>query len=224
MDGEIAKADIKSANLKLLQGDSKDDMHLPIAGFNPMAGSHTLMKLKELIGLDVEKRMIEHLGTFQESFDDAYNLKVAINLIDDIGGSWSDRLITDYKNKFDNSGLLNRNFCVVPCWTSETFDMSIILKRATQCVIRAQFQFEYGIAKTLLEQIRQEQSAELSITGATPSEQTMAFIKENQKEDKEALLVSFWYGKEVIETLNYPNIDLEQKGIDLDLDKVMSSI
>lgn len=41
--------------LKILQGDHKGDLSMPISGFNPMAKDHLLAKLLELKQLNAEK-------------------------------------------------------------------------------------------------------------------------------------------------------------------------
>ncbi|MEM9836175.1 MAG: hypothetical protein AAF828_06720 [Bacteroidota bacterium] len=40
--------------LSMLQEETKDDLVLPIAGYNPMGDDHILTKLRELMELDAE--------------------------------------------------------------------------------------------------------------------------------------------------------------------------
>ena len=47
--------------LAMLQGDTKDDMSLPIVGFNPMAKDHILDKIAELEALQAEELITEVL-------------------------------------------------------------------------------------------------------------------------------------------------------------------
>jgi len=77
--------------LKKLQGDSKEDLILPIAGFNPMAKEHVLYKIEELEGLNAEEVMHQAIKEFnanlQNPIDDIF--LVVLNLADDLKGAWT---------------------------------------------------------------------------------------------------------------------------------------
>ena len=45
--------------LKILQGDTRGDIDLPIGPFNPMAGEHALEKLRSLRQCDAEQMITE---------------------------------------------------------------------------------------------------------------------------------------------------------------------
>jgi hypothetical protein len=49
--------------LKILQGKEKDDLEIPIVGFNPMAKEHVLDKLRELEQLGAENVIKETLDS-----------------------------------------------------------------------------------------------------------------------------------------------------------------
>ena len=52
--------------LKMLQGDTKGDLVLPIGGFNPMAKEHILEKLEELKALNTEGVMQKVIVDFNK--------------------------------------------------------------------------------------------------------------------------------------------------------------
>jgi hypothetical protein len=94
--------------LSLLKGDSKDDMALPIGGFNPMAKEHILEKLEEFKKINAEqiiKEALDHLNLDGFAKSTSRDFKVAINVSDDLKGGWTNRFTSDYDSKFRFSGL-----------------------------------------------------------------------------------------------------------------------
>ncbi|WP_235299376.1 hypothetical protein [Portibacter marinus] len=84
--------------LYLLQGANKNDMLLPIAGFNPMGKELALNKLKQLIALEAEELVSQCLREINLKLKDTSDrtIQVAINLVDDVEGAWSPYAVTDY--------------------------------------------------------------------------------------------------------------------------------
>ena len=79
--------------LAMLQGNTQDDMSLPIVGFNPMAKEHILDKIKELEALQAEELITEvlreiNLTTAGKTSD---TITVVLNVADDLMGVWTNR-------------------------------------------------------------------------------------------------------------------------------------
>jgi len=91
--------------LKKLQGDSKDDLALPIAGFNPMAKDHVLLKIEELESINAEELITDTINRFNEDLEDTGDevFLVVPNIADDLKGAWTNFYTTDFDSKFNNS-------------------------------------------------------------------------------------------------------------------------
>ena len=117
--------------LAMLQGNTQDDMSLPIVGFNPMAKEHILDKIKELEALQAEELITEvlreiNLTTAGKTSD---TITVVLNVADDLMGVWTNRYTTDYDSKFKLSAFIERKFCVPHYWTSESYSAEHIKSR-----------------------------------------------------------------------------------------------
>ncbi len=143
--------------IKLLQGNTKGDLVLPIGGFNPMAKEHVLENLIGLKALDIEQVINK---TLQEISNKNQNIqpifKVAFNLSDDLKGAWTNRFTADYDNKFKFSALLKRNFCSPIFWTSETYSEQLIIERTQEFCYRTIYWLSHPNPRTLQDHILQE--------------------------------------------------------------------
>lgn len=144
--------------LYMLQGGKKQDLVLPIAGFNPMGNKLVVDKLEQLVNLNAEDIAQHELFKINKTFTikDDQTIQVGINLVDDIGGAWSNYYTTDYTSKFEINSLLKRNFCAPYFWTSETISEAIIQRRIHEYVYRTLFWILNGKPETVKELMEQE--------------------------------------------------------------------
>ncbi len=151
--------------LYLLQGNSKEDLILPIAGYNPMAGKKALHKLKALQDVQAENIAQDCIDRINEEVKDlaAIEFKLVLNLVDDVGGAWSNFYVTDYKNKFEADALTKRRFCTPLFWTSENYTTNLILKRIEAAIFRTIYNFKYGKLTSLQSLLEQEIYVQQSI-------------------------------------------------------------
>jgi len=145
--------------IRLLTGDSKDDMQIPIVAFNPMGKEHVLDKLNELKLIDAEKIISNCISEINpeiigQNADRIF--KVSLSLADVLKGGWTNRYTTDYQTKFNNSAFLKRNFCTVMFWTSDEITVDLVLARTREFLYRTIYQLEHTKPETLEEHIRQE--------------------------------------------------------------------
>ena len=146
--------------LKLLQGNSTDDMELPIGGYNPMAKEHILKKLTELKDLDAEQIIRDTLDDLNGKLgkeEDKPAFKVVLNVSDDLKGAWTNRYTTDYDSKFKLNALVARNFCTPVFWTSENYDEQKIATRTLEYCYRTYYWQFHPKPQTLGEHIFLEQ-------------------------------------------------------------------
>jgi hypothetical protein len=196
--------------LKLLQGDSKGDLVLPIGGFNPMAKETLILKLKELQTLKAEQILAEVLSEINLQVSDNNNpktFKVALNLSDDLQGGWTNRFTSDYDSKFKINGLVNRQFCTPIFWSSEEFTEEIIKQRVAEYVFRTVYWLEHSKPKTLKDHVAQEQFVAQK-TGLTKQKWHFKpledFYQKYQNSDNYHLIFNFFYGDDASKSLEFP--------------------
>jgi hypothetical protein len=200
------------AYLKLLQGDTKGDLVLPIGGYNPMAKEGFILKLKELQTLKAEQIMAEVLTeiNFQYSTHKNTNtFKVALNLSDDLQGGWTNRFTSDYDSKFKINALINRQFCTPIFWSSEEFSDERIRQRVAEYVFRTIYWLENLKPKTLKEHIEQEQFVAQKV-GFEAKNIPNAFYQKHQNSEDYHLIFNFFYGNQASESLGFPNFGIEE--------------
>jgi len=206
--------------LYLLQGNTKDKMLLPIAGFNPMGKELASEKLEQLIRLDAEDILADELNTINEKLDykDGPTIGVAINLIDDLEGSWSDHYTTDYKSKFEIEPLIKRNFCTPVFWTSEMATISIVRRRIREYVYRTRFVCDNKSPQTLREFVEQEvfvyaNTSDISSYYDVGSiDEIEKFYLENVESNDYSLIFNFFYGDSASKQLAFASFGIEGAG------------
>jgi hypothetical protein len=198
--------------LKTLQGDTQNDLALPIGGFNPMAKEHILDKLRQLKELSAEEIMENALQDLNQKFaqpNPDSHFKVALNVSDDLKGAWTNQFTSDYDSKFGFSGLIKRDFCVPVFWTSEDFTPEKIKQRTLEYALRTIYWLSKPKPKTLAEDLAQE----IFVASQIPvqnQEQTAdfadfdKFYTENQNSDNYHLIFNFFYGNQAAESLGFP--------------------
>ena len=197
--------------LFLLQGNSKDDMKTPVAGYNPMGKEVVTDKLDALIQMNAEGLAALEIEAFNSiNVDkDKSVFEVVLNLADDLGGAWSHRFMTDYSTKFQIAPLLKRRFCTPYFWTSEEHDEQSIKERIRAYLYRTSFQIKKGVPKSLKDHIQQEVyvSRKVGIKNQRPSldaiKESYTFYIENADSEDYGLIFNFLYGDEVSESLGY---------------------
>ncbi len=199
------------AYLDLLQGETKNDMVLPIAGFNPMAKDFVLKKVEELKSLSAEELMKEVLHSINsETKSKALpEFKVALNLSDDIGGAWSNRFTVEFSSKFEIDDIFKRNFCTPIFWSSEDYSEELIIHRTRAYVFRTLFWVEHGKPNNLKNHVLQEAYVQTKTPsnpdyGMIDMDTSKAFFDKYSETEDYSVLFNFFFGDEASEVLNYP--------------------
>jgi hypothetical protein len=198
--------------LKMLHGDTKGDLAIPISGYNPMAKGHLLDRLNELKSLDAEQIIIETLNNLNDSHFSKKlnrNFKVVINLSDDLKGGWTNRFTSDYDSKFKINGLFSRNFCTPIFWTSEKFTKSIIRERTLEYIFRTVYWLTNPKPRTLKEHLEQEifvatQTKSNCKVPETNIKGLDKFYKDNENTDDYHIIFNFFYGDKASASLEFP--------------------
>lgn len=199
--------------LGLLQGNKKGELVFPVSGYNPMAKEHAAEKLTELKKLDAEgiaRQTIKEANAQWANHSAKGVYKVALNLLDDFRGGWTNRYTADYDSKFKLNALVNRRFCTPVFWTSETYTVSLVRERVMQYMLRTIYWLTHPRPATLQEHIQQEQFVARHlgvITGDQPAGdfRTMdAFYQRHKHSDDYAVIFNFFYGDAAAASLGFP--------------------
>lgn len=198
--------------LKLLEGDTKGDLALPLGGFNPMAKEHTAEKLKELKALGAEDIAAEvcqdltKMGSLPQSYQ---AIGIAVTLSDDLRGGWTNRYTSHYDSKFKINSLLSRNFCTPIFWTGEDFSTALIRQRIVEyawCVVYRQ---SHEAPQTMQEHIAQETfAAKMAPAPVHLPEETKAAAQKLYERyahsDDYHCIFNFLYGSNACRSLGFP--------------------
>ena len=204
--------------LKLLQGDSKGDLVLPIGNFNPMAKEHVVEKLRELKALNAEFLITQTFSDLNKTLlgsKDNTLFKVAFNVADDLNGGWTNKYTVDYDSKFNFNALFKRQFCVPILFTSETFTEELIIQRTKEYCLRNVNWLTQPKPKTLKQHVYQEPFVAALVK---PTEKLSnkafhkldSFYKLHQENESYDLIFNFFYGDTICKTLNFPLHDVEE--------------
>lgn len=204
--------------IKTLQGTTKNDLAVPISGFNPMAKEHVSQKLKELQSLKAEEILTKTLSEINndiKTVDGNTIFKVMLNLADDKMGGWTNRYTTDYDSKFKLNAFIKRGFCTPYFWTSELYSKEIITTRIEEYVYRTLFWIENGKVKTLEDHIHQERyvAKKTNYISTEFDKKEVVFLKKYYEKYKNSedynIIFNFMYGDAVCKTLAYPTFGIK---------------
>ncbi len=199
------------AYLKLLEGDTKGDMQLPISGFNPMAKEHVTQKLLELKALDAEELMKETLREINYRFNehpDKRIFKMVMNLADDLKGGWTNRYTTDYDSKFKLNALVTRNFCTPFFWSCENYADALIQLRTKEYALRTLYWLTHSKPITLHDHVEQERFV-ATFSGNEPEplphfDVLDAYYTAHRNSEEYIVIFNFLYGDETCKSLGFP--------------------
>lgn len=202
--------------LKLLQGNTKGDLVLPVGDFNPMAKEHVLQKLTELKELEIEsiiQNAIDELNVLFKNDKNTTVFKVAFNLSDDFGGGWTNRFTADFDSKFKINALMERGFCVPLFWTSELFTPNLIMQRVLEYAFRYYYWLVHPQPNTLKEHIEQEifvAKRTAAIPPSVNSPELESFYFKNEQTDNYNIIFNFLYGDIASQSLAFPTYGVEE--------------
>jgi hypothetical protein len=194
--------------LNLLSPNRKDVI-LPISAYNPMAKDHVLLQLEVLKTLNTEGVMQTVISKVNAQIGGGeFGFQVALVLADDLKGGWTNRILTDYKSKFeDGFNQEKRPFCTPFFWSSEDFDIEKIERRVEAYLWRTVFQVENGFNKTLLHHIQQEAfvKKKMNITEINYEEGDLVqeLFDNNKLNTSEPFILAFLYGDDAVEHLGH---------------------
>jgi hypothetical protein len=201
--------------LKLLQGETKGDLHLPIGGFNPMAKAHILQKLSELEALHIENIIQKTINKVSFPSKDNETIQVGFNLADDLKGGWTNPSTTDFDSKFKINALVERRFSTPFFWSSEDYNVELIVQRTLEYLYRTIFQLQNPRPKTLEAHLKQEVfvAQNMKLVPVSASSSTIQFVddfyKKNKMTEDYDIIFNFFFGDTASKSLNYSTYGID---------------
>ncbi|MEO0895515.1 MAG: hypothetical protein AAFY71_03775 [Bacteroidota bacterium] len=205
------------AYLFKLQGNTKDDMIMPIAGYNPMAKAHVAEKIQHLREMGAEQIIAEAAKEVNKRFatQDIPPIGVGLNLGDNVGGAWTNRFTTDFESKFRLNALVKRNFCTPYIWTSEAHNEVLIRQRSLEYMFRTVYWLENNPPVQLQDYVDMEVFVQSQLKEEVREydqelfELVELYLKDHQKEEEYALIFNFFYGDQASESLGFPTFGMD---------------
>ena len=133
------------------------DLRLPLVNMNPMGKEHVPQLIDELLSLDadaVARQAVERAADVQRPA--AGSFRVALVVVDDAAGGWTNRYTNDYANRFDTRPLLARGWLAATVWTADPPSRARVREEAATVVHRAAYLLARGEALSLGEMLAQE--------------------------------------------------------------------
>ena len=133
------------------------DLRLPLVNMNPMGQEHIPHLIDELLRLDadaVARQAVERAADVEHAV--AGSFRVALVVVDDVGGGWTNRHTNDYTNRFGTRPLLSRGWLTATVWTADPPSRARVREEAATVVHRAAWLLAHGEAQSLGEMLAQE--------------------------------------------------------------------
>ncbi len=195
--------------IRLLNGGDKNRLAVPVGGYNPMAKESVLNKLLEMKNLNAEQIVEEVLFEINNKLEESEKvMRVGLNLVDDFGGSWSNKYQTSFESIFQFNGVFNYDFCAPYFWMSEEITADLIRERTMAYTWRTVFWLKNGRPETLEEHLNQEifvlkKLPKIETTTSLELEKlNQLFIKNKYSTDRD-LIFNFFYGDKASESFGY---------------------
>lgn len=197
------------AYLDILQGDSKDDLRVPVGAYNPMAKEHVPEQLARYKAMGAEDIIRETLAGLNAETGFAETIRVAFALADDLMGGWTNRYTSDFDLAFKLNALVTRNFCTPVFWTSESDDERSIRHRTRAACYRTLYWKQHPKPVTLADHLAQEVFVATKARMEQPPLPSdplalRKFYEQHRDTTEYALIFNFFYGDEAAQSLGFP--------------------
>lgn len=217
--------------LATMQGGTDDVDLLPLVALNPMGKEHVAAVLDALLALDAEAVAAEAIAEAARRLRGvAGSLKVGLVVSDDAQGGWTQRQLTDARQRFEIDAALKRGWVTVLLWSSEPPAREAVRRQTLAAIYRSCYVLRHGEPRTLGQMLRQEGLAavfaEQPPPALTPEELTAirSVIDPRRGETAYPVIVAALYGDAAAQTVGYPLLGLpENAGFTLALHEALQS-
>ena len=142
----------------MIAKDGDNDLKLPLAAMNPMAGPAAAARLEELIALDADGIVAAAVSELNAELADQPGgaMRLGLVLVDDRAGGWTHRASSDLDHRFGQAALRSRGWLDAWWWTSEPPTVEAIRAEVRRVAWRSTWNTVHGPAETLCACLRQE--------------------------------------------------------------------
>ncbi|HVA29350.1 MAG TPA: hypothetical protein VNF68_14310, partial [Candidatus Baltobacteraceae bacterium] len=193
-------------------------MALPLSMLNPMAKSHAVERIEQLLAARAEDRALEaarEAAARFEAADDA--LRTIVVLVDDALGGWTNRAFAEFAYRYERKHEVEHGWSTVIVWTSEEPTPELIATRAREAIYRTSDERKRGPVRTLRE-ILEREGRTMRFAGHVRryDDATIAVVREkaapHMDSTKAPALFALLYGDETAESLGYPALGVPERG------------
>jgi hypothetical protein len=202
------------AYIALMTGGT-NEMVLPLSLLNPMGKEHVAATLDALIALDAEAVAADAVADAQRRLADVPGeLRVALVVVDDVGGGWTDRYLTETRHRFEADGERKRGWATALFWTSEQPSPRGVREATLAAVYRAAYKLRHGTPRTLAQMMAQEGQAAAFAEVAPPTlppaelDTIRAVIEPRRDTTRFPVAFACLYGDEAAIAVGYPPLGL----------------
>lgn len=205
--------------IRTLRGNTVDDMELPLSAFNPMAKEHVSDLLDEYIAMGAEDAAAETVAHPARCIQRGEgSFRVALVLADDAHGGWTNRITTEFENRFNDRAHHRRGWACGLLWTSEPASLDSIREAVASAVWRACFVQQHGWPKTLASMMGQ--SACVAVNAGCDSkpkydqeelEYTRTVIEPFRESEKKSDQIACLFGDAAAKELGYQPLGLSPR-------------
>jgi hypothetical protein len=203
--------------IDLMTGGGQE-MLLPLSLLNPMGKEHVAATVDALLALDAETVAADAVADAQHRLSDVPGeLRVALVVVDDAGGGWTDRYLTETRHRFESDGELKRGWATALLWTGEQPSARGVREETLAAIYRAAYQRRHGLPRTLNQMMVQEGSAaafaEVAPLALSPAEldAIRAVIDPHRETTQFPVAFACLYGDEAATAVGYPPLGLSPR-------------
>jgi hypothetical protein len=135
---------------------STGEMELPIANVNPMAKSHVLERVEQLLALEAETIAFDAARAAAERLDGEDSLRLVVIVVDDALGGWTNRWFAQFAHRYERRHEVQRGWITVPCWSSEDPSAGAIERETVAALYRTVDERRNGPVRALRDILARE--------------------------------------------------------------------
>lgn len=204
------------AYIATLKDPKTGDMSLPLGNMNPMGKDYIPQLLDEYLALNgdgIAQTVVEQLAA-DSLFEDA-EFQTALVIADDAHGQWTNRISTDFKNRYDSRPMFRRGWLVALLWTSEKPSHESMKKTLLETVYRGLYVHQHGYPSNLKQLIQQEgfaqtKSGAINKFDTEELEYTRELLTPLLLADDEPTLIAALFGDPAAKELGHRPLGLSQ--------------
>jgi hypothetical protein len=143
--------------VEVATGGGKDMELPPLAVLNPMGKEHVAAALDALIAIDADAIAAAAVAeAYRRLAGVSGSLLVGLVIVDDVAGGWTNRYLTEARQRLEGDAEVKRGWASVLLWASEPPDPERVRQETLAAVFRSSYIRDHGLPRTLRQMMLQE--------------------------------------------------------------------